>query len=103
MTLSRSTQLILSDQSVDGKEVQHPFRDVYRGDASRLPFLSDNYVDLVVTSPPYWRKRDYKVEGQIGQEKTSEDYVAHIIGAMAEWRRVLRPSGSIFLNIGDTY
>jgi hypothetical protein len=60
-------------------------------------------VDLVVTSPPYWRKRDYGFQGQIGQEQTSEEYVAAIIAAMGEWRRVLRPSGSIFLNIGDTY
>jgi len=82
---------------------QEPFRKVRKGDARRLPFLPDNHVDLVVTSPPYWRKRDYGFEGQIGQEKTSEEYVAAIIAAMAEWRRVLRPSGSVFLNIGDTY
>jgi len=83
--------------------VQKPFRKVYKGDARRLLDLPDNHVDLVVTSPPYWRKRDYRLEGQIGQEKTSGEYVANIIDAMAEWRRVLRPSGSIFLNIGDTY
>src|SRR6266480_769772 len=73
-------------------DLQKPFREAYKGDARRLLALSDNHVDLVVTSPPYWRKRDYGVEGQIGQEKTSEEYVAAIIAAMAEWRRVLRPS-----------
>lgn len=83
--------------------VQEPFHIVYKGDARRLSFLPDNCVDLVVTSPPYWRKRNYGFEEQIGQEKTSEEYVAAIIAAMAEWRRVLRPSGSVFLNIGDTY
>jgi len=83
--------------------MQEPFRKVYKGDARRLPFLADKCVDLVVTSPPYWRKRDYGFEGQIGQEETPEYYVAAIVDAMTEWRRVLRPSGSVFLNIGDTY
>jgi DNA modification methylase len=89
------------------QEAQEPFRTPYtykyKGDARCLSFLPDNHVDLVVTSPPYWRKRDYGLEGQIGQEKTSGEYVDAIIAAMAEWRRVLRPSGSVFLNIGDTY
>jgi DNA modification methylase len=83
--------------------VQEPFRQVHTGDARHLPFLADRSVDLVVTSPPYWRKRDYGFEGQIGQEKTPEDYVTAIIEAMREWHRVLRASGSVFLNIGDTY
>jgi DNA modification methylase len=98
------TQQELPFQNPEGPEnVIAPFRTIHRGDARRMPFILDNEVDLVVTSPPYWRKRDYGYEGQIGQEQTSEEYVAAIIAAMAEWRRVLRPSGSVFLNIGDTY
>ncbi|WP_216361418.1 DNA-methyltransferase [Candidatus Chloroploca asiatica] len=85
------------------KDIMEPFYAIYKGDARLLSFIPANYVDLVVTSPPYWRKRDYGFEGQIGQEATSEEYVEAIIAAMAEWRRVLRPSGSVFLNIGDTY
>jgi DNA modification methylase len=83
--------------------VQEPFRKIHKGDARHLLVFPDEHVDLVITSPPYWRKRDYGVEGQIGQEKTSGEYVSNIIAAMGEWRRVLRPSGSVFLNIGDTY
>jgi DNA modification methylase len=71
-------------------------------DARQLP-LPDNSVDLVVTSPPYWRKRDYELTGQIGQEETVEEYVEALVAALREWRRVLRPTGSVFLNIGDTY
>ena len=72
------------------------------GDARRLE-LSDRSVDIIVTSPPYWRKRDYKVAGQIGQERVPELYVEAMVEALREWRRVLRPTGSVFLNIGDTY
>jgi DNA modification methylase len=84
---------------------QKPFRKILEGDARRLPLRlsKDGYVDLIVTSPPYWRKRDYGFKGQIGQEKTAKEYVAAIIQAMGDWRRILRPSGSVFLNIGDTY
>ncbi|WP_414657254.1 DNA-methyltransferase [Deinococcus sp. VB343] len=80
-----------------------PFQRVHKGDATSMPFLEDNSVDLIVTSPPYWKKRDYGVVGQIGQESTPGAYVASIIKALDEWKRILRPSGSIFLNIGDTY
>jgi SAM-dependent methyltransferase len=75
---------------------------VLRGDARSIP-LPDASVDLVVTSPPYWKKRDYGVEGQIGQEATAAGYVEQLMACLREWRRVLRPSGSVFLNIGDTY
>jgi DNA modification methylase len=73
-----------------------------RGDARRLE-LQPNSIDLVATSPPYWRKRDYSFPGQIGQERTPEQYVESILTALREWRRVLRPTGSVFLNLGDTY
>ena len=103
-TETKSTPLLHNHRMDDvRKGLPAPFRKVYKGDARRLLFLPDNHVDFVVTSPPYWRKRDYGFEGQIGQEKTSEEYIAAIIAAMAEWRRVLRPHGSVFLNIGDTY
>lgn len=71
-------------------------------DARQLP-LAASTVDLVVTSPPYWRKRDYGVAGQIGQEDSPEGYVEAIGAALDEWNRVLRPTGSVFLNVGDTY
>ena len=75
---------------------------VITGDA-RQTGLPSASVDLVVTSPPYWQKRDYGHADQIGQENTPQAYVAAIMECLHEWRRVLRPTGSIFLNIGDTY
>jgi hypothetical protein len=85
---TKATPLFPDHQGEDVIQgVQKPFRKIHKGDARRLLDLPDDYVDLVVTSPPYWRKRDYGFEEQIGQEKTSGEYVANIIDAMAEWRQ----------------
>lgn len=72
------------------------------GDA-RQTALPDKSVDLIVTSPPYWQKRDYGHSDQIGLESTPQGYVAAMMDCLSDWRRVLRPTGSIFLNVGDTY
>lgn len=71
-------------------------------DARRLPLPAQS-VDLVVTSPPYWKKRDYGVARQLGQEPTPAAYVAAIADCLTEWRRVLTRTGSVFLNVGDSY
>lgn len=60
-------------------------------------------VDLVVTSPPYWRKRDYGLPDQLGQEATAADYARAIVDAICEWYKYLSDFGSVFLNVGDTY
>lgn len=82
--------------------LQAPKPVVVKGDA-RHTGLPANSVDLAVTSPPYWQKRDYGHADQIGQETTPAAYVAAIMECLQEWKRVLRPGGSIFLNVGDTY
>lgn len=79
-----------------------PKQHLIVGDARKTE-LPDSSVDLVVTSPPYWRKRDYGHPDQIGQEPTPQEYVAAILDCLHEWRRVLRSTGSVFLNVGDTY
>ena len=60
-------------------------------------------VQTVITSPPYWGLRDYGVDGQIGLEKTPEEYVAKMVEIFAEVKRVLRPDGTLWLNLGDSY
>lgn len=71
-------------------------------DARSIP-LEPLSADVVVTSPPYWLKRDYGVKGQIGQERSADDYVGNLLDCMREWKRVLPEWGSVFINIGDTY
>lgn len=64
--------------------------------------LEDESIQCVVTSPPYWRLRDYGVKGQIGLERTPEKYVARIVEVFREVRRVLRTDGVLWLVIGDS-
>ena len=68
-----------------------------------LRTLPADSVNCCVTSPPYWNLRDYGVDGQIGLEKTPEEYVEHIVAVFEEVRRVLRPDGTCFINLGDSY
>jgi DNA modification methylase len=80
---------------------------VLRGDARRLP-LPDTSVDLVITSPPYYALRSYEdagapYDGQVGAEATLDDYLQELWTATAEWIRVLKPHGSIWVNLGDKY
>jgi len=57
----------------------------------------------VVTSPPYWGLRDYGVEGQLGLEKTPEEYVAKPVEGFREVKRVLKKDGTLWLNLGNSY
>ena len=77
---------------------------VIEGDVGEvLPRLPDASVQCVVTSPPYWGLRDYGVHGQIGLEPTLAAYVHKLTSIFAEARRVLKPDGIMWLNIGDGY
>ena len=80
---------------------------VIHGDARHLP-LADNTVDLVVTSPPYFALRSYQdggehYAGQLGSEPTPAEFVAALLEVTRECVRVLKPSGSLWVNLGDKY
>jgi DNA modification methylase len=80
---------------------------VLRADTRHIP-LPDDSVDLIVTSPPYFAQRSYKdggqhYSGQIGDEATPQEYIAALGECTREWARVLKPTGSIFVNLGDKY
>lgn len=77
---------------------------VYRGDAGKvLSELDAGIAQCAVTSPPYYMQRDYGFEGQIGLEPTPGEYVDRLRSVFAEAARVLRPDGTLWLNLGDTY
>ena len=69
----------------------------------KLKELSDESVQCVVTSPPYFGLRNYGADGQIGLERTPEEYVEKLVNVFREIRRVLRNDGSMFLNLGDSF
>jgi DNA modification methylase len=68
-----------------------------------LSQIPDNSVACVVTSPPYWGLRDYGMTGQIGLESTPQAFVCRLVEVFEEVRRVLKPTGTLWLNLGDTY
>jgi DNA modification methylase len=65
--------------------------------------IPDQTVQCVVTSPPYWGLRDYSVDGQIGLEKTPEEFIQKMVEVFRGVRRVLRDDGTVWLNLGDCY
>lgn len=69
----------------------------------RLRELPADSFDMCVTSPPYWGLRDYDVEGQIGLEPTLAEHIAVMVDVCGEIRRVLKPTGTFWMNYGDCY
>jgi DNA modification methylase len=65
--------------------------------------LPPESVNCVITSPPYWGLRDYKVDGQFGLEPTPDLYVQHLVDLFREIKRVLKDDGTVWLNLGDSY
>jgi DNA modification methylase len=78
--------------------------DIRQGDALELLRGMDaGSVRCCVTSPPYWGLRDYGHEGQLGLERTPEEYVSRLVEVFREVRRVLAGDGTLWLNLGDSY
>lgn len=74
------------------------------GDAlEQLRAIPSEIVHTCVTSPPYYNLRDYGTEGQIGNEASVEEYINTLVRIFREVRRVLRPDGTLWVNIGDSY
>jgi len=69
----------------------------------KLSEIETGTVQTCVTSPPYWNLRNYGIDGQIGLERTPEEYVEKMVQVFREVKRVLRDDGTLWLNLGDSY
>lgn len=77
---------------------------IFQGDAlAGLARLAPCTVQACVTSPPYWRLRNYGVDGQLGLEQTPQEYIAALVDVFEGVRRVLRDDGTLWVVIGDSY
>lgn len=70
---------------------------------SGLAMLADDSIQCCVTSPPYWNLRDYGVKGQYGLERSPEIWRNTLLNVFQEVKRVLKPGGVLWLNVGDSY
>lgn len=68
-----------------------------------LKKMPDNFIDCVITSPPYWQLRDYGYPEQWGLEPTFNEYLEHLWQLMDEIHRVLKPFGTVWINLGDSF
>jgi DNA modification methylase len=69
----------------------------------RLTEIPDASVDTIVTSPPYWALRDYQHDDQLGAEHDVDAWADNLAAIAAELRRVIKPAGALWLNLGDSY
>ena len=77
---------------------------IHQGDALEvLKTLPSESINCSMSSPPYWALRDYGVEGQLGLEKTFEEYINNLCDIYDQVKRVLKEDGCCFVNLGDTY
>jgi DNA modification methylase len=75
----------------------------FQGDSVNiLKLLPDRSIDCCMTSPPYWKHREYE-SGGIGSEKNCETYIENLLEILDQVYRILKPTGSLWLNLGDTY
>ena len=81
-------------------EVNKIYQEPCLETVSRMP---DNFLDCVITSPPYWQLRDYGYEGQWGLEPTYQQYLEHLWSLMDAIYPKLKDGGTVWVNLGDTY
>ena len=83
---------------------ENPDIKIFNGDClDVLKGMDSESVDMCMTSPPYWGLRDYGEDGQLGLEPTYQEYIDKLAAIFDEVKRVLKDSGTCWVNLGDTY
>jgi site-specific DNA-methyltransferase (adenine-specific) len=75
----------------------------YQHSSEQMPELENESVDLIFTSPPYWNKRTYTTDKELGSEPTPYEFVSNLVSHFSDCKRVLKNTGSMFVVIGDTF
>ncbi|MDF9825197.1 DNA modification methylase [Breznakia sp. PF5-3] len=70
---------------------------------SLIDMLDDKSIQLIITSPPYWKLRDYGHDDQLGQEESFHEYLDKLLGLFEKCKKVLKDDGLLFVNLADTY
>lgn len=68
-----------------------------------LSLIPSESIDCIITSPPYWNLRTYGSDDEIGSEKTSEEYIMRLTNIFVLCKRILKPAGTMWINLGDSY
>jgi len=102
MTITNLKELNTQDvvKYIEGTKIEPFF--IWGDSQETLCKIPNASIDCILTSPPYWNKRQYQVSG-IGLETSYQEYIANLMLVFKELHRVLKPTGSFWLNIGDTY
>ncbi|RCR71353.1 site-specific DNA-methyltransferase [Larkinella punicea] len=78
--------------------------EIFHGDTREIvASLQNEFYSSIITSPPYWGKRDYGYSGQIGAEESLNEYIDHLVSIFRILRDKLKKDGTFWLNIGDSY
>lgn len=85
------------------KRVLMELNKIYQADSLQPWPVEKSSLHCIITSPPYWALRNYGIAGQLGMEKTPEEYVANMVQVFRHAREALRDDGTLWLNLGDTY
>jgi DNA modification methylase len=76
----------------------------YQQSSEKMGQISNSTCDLVMCSPPFWKLRSYTNNDILGSESTSEEYVQNIVNHLSiEVMRIMSPTSSFFIEIGDTF